>query len=101
MYECRHLFEGDREQLPMSLESIDDVLVHANDVYASISKAKLREFENIGHVEEYWKPPTGGDIKTKSLNKVVTPHAAEEDEWTNDLSAADVIRNSASTPMLR
>ena len=33
MYECRHFFEGDCEQLPLSFKSIDDLLINANEVY--------------------------------------------------------------------
>ena len=33
MYECRHFFEGDCEQLPLAFQSIDDLLIHANEAY--------------------------------------------------------------------
>ena len=52
---------------------------------------KLTEFENIGHVEEYRQSSKGGDHKKKLSRRIMTSDSAGEDEWTRDLSAADVM----------
>ena len=47
MYECRHFFENECEQLPILLGSMNDLLVNAIDAYGEIPDKKLDDFENI------------------------------------------------------
>ena len=59
---------------------------------------KLTGLENIGRVEEYRKSSKGGDRKTMLSSRIRTSDSAGEDEWTSDLSAADVVSGFGFDP---
>ena len=47
MYKCRHFFENECEQLPISLESVNELLVNAIDAYVEIPGKKSYMFLRI------------------------------------------------------
>ena len=44
MYECRHFFADDCEQLPTSLEAVEDLLVEAHEAYSNILSGTIPFF---------------------------------------------------------
>ena len=66
MYECRHFFEDDCEQLPILLAVSEDVLVDARKAYDNILSIIFRAFEHVG------PPPNTGKFLDESTIKVTT-----------------------------
>ena len=48
MFDCRHFFENDCEQLPASLEAVEGLLVNANETYSNILSISYPSFEHVG-----------------------------------------------------
>ena len=81
MYECRHLFEDDCEQLPSTLHDANELLVNAHDVYPHILSIKFYSFENIGHPLD---PKTFIDEKTVSVvrpGQSLVASGLDTDQW--------------------
>ena len=53
MYECRHFYEDDCEQLPTTLRTIPELIMNAHEAYQHILSVKFQSFEHVGS-----PPPT-------------------------------------------
>ena len=96
MYECRHFFEDDCEQLPASLGTGDELLVNANGVYSNI--LSIRFLEHVG------SPLDTRSFLDEKIIKVATSRTTARDapsydeDWMEGLSVADVLRQCGVDP---
>ena len=98
MYECRHFFENEREQLPISLESINDLLVNAIDAYGDIPDKKLDAFENIGYIDDHRKSSSDYELRTLTYRRVLASESGSSDRRVKNPSAADIIKGYGFDP---
>ena len=91
MYECRHFYEDDCEQLPTSLKVRPELLFNAHEAYEHILYVKFPSFEHIG------SPPTNEKLLDKTTVSIELPGRnvsvpGADESWMDDLSAAEVIQ---------
>jgi hypothetical protein len=97
MYECRHFYEDDCEQLPTSLRTKPELLVDAHEAYQHILSVKFPSFEHVG------SPPPTDKFLDKTTVTIEPPGrnvsvSGADESWMGDLSAAEVLQQYGYDP---
>ena len=92
MYECRHFFEEDCEQLPISLGLIYGVLVNAHKVYINSLPIRFHSFEHVGSPQEPSFFIDDRTVKVATSSTVASDARVGDDDWMEGLSVADALK---------